>query len=154
MNESMITGESEIADICVNLITNQSVARYQSVRYCNVFRAMTEFWKHSTIQSMLYLGMALPKHQNSDFDIGLIKKLMKYATVLCGCEDKKEHLVILTGEDFDGQKKRLTERLSSGEKLFVMSSYSTLGAGQNLQYAVEDPHDYICLSFLTQRDFT
>ena len=141
----MITGEAEIADICVNLITNQSVARYQSVRYCNVFRAMTEFWKHSTIQSMLYLGMALPKHQNSDFDIGLIKKLMKYAMVLCGCEDKKEHLVILTGEDFDGQKKRLTEQLSSGEKLFVMSSYSTLGAGQNLQYAVEDPHDYICL---------
>ena len=141
----MITGESEIADICVNLITNQSVARYQSVRYCNVFRAMTEFWKHSAIQSMLYLGMALPKYQHPDFDRDLMKKLMNFAAVLCGCEDGKEHLAILTGEDFDRQKKRLTARLSSGEKLFIMSSYSTLGAGQNLQYTVENPLDYICL---------
>ena len=141
----MITGETEIADICANLITNQSVARYQSVRYCNVFRAMTEFWKHSTIQSMLYLGMALPKYQHPDFDRDLMKKLMNFAAVLCGCEDGKEHLAILTGEDFDRQKKRLTARLSSGEKLFIMSSYSTLGAGQNLQYTVENPLDYICL---------
>ena len=141
----MITGETEIADICANLITNQSVARYQSVRYCNVFRAMTEFWKHSTIQSMLYLGMALPKYQHPDFDRDLMKKLMNFAAVLCGCEDGKEHLAILTGEDFDRQKKRLTGRLSSGEKLFIMSSYSTLGAGQNLQYTVENPLDYISL---------
>ena len=141
----MITGETEIADICANLITNQSVARYQSVRYCNVFRAMTEFWKHSTIQSMLYLGMALPKYQHPDFDRDLMKKLMNFAAVLCGCEDGKEHLAILTGEDFDRQKKRLTARLSSGEKLFIMSSYSTLGAGQNLQYTVENPLDYNCL---------
>lgn len=141
----MITGETEIADICANLITNQSVARYQSVRYCNVFRAMAEFWKHSTIQSMLYLGMALPKYQHPDFDRDLMKKLMNFAAVLCGCEDGKEHLAILTGEDFDRQKKRLTARLSSGEKLFIMSSYSTLGAGQNLQYTVENPLDYICL---------
>ena len=141
----MITGETEIADICANLITNQPVARYQSVRYCNVFRAMTEFWKHSTIQSMLYLGMALPKYQHPDFDRDLMKKLMNFAAVLCGCEDGKEHLAILTGEDFDRQKKRLTARLSSGEKLFIMSSYSTLGAGQNLQYTVENPLDYICL---------
>ena len=141
----MITDETEIADICANLITNQSVARYQSVRYCNVFRAMTEFWKHSTIQSMLYLGMALPKYQHPDFDRDLMKKLMNFAAVLCGCEDGKEHLAILTGEDFDRQKKRLTARLSSGEKLFIMSSYSTLGAGQNLQYTVENPLDYICL---------
>ena len=141
----MITGETEIADICANLITNQPVARYQSVRYCNVFRAMTEFWKHSAIQSMLYLGMALPKYQHPDFDRDLMKKLMNFAAVLCGCEDGKEHLAILTGEDFDRQKKRLTARLSSGEKLFIMSSYSTIGAGQNLQYTVENPLDYICL---------
>ena len=38
-----ITGESELSQICENLITAQSVERYQSIRYCNVFRAMLAF---------------------------------------------------------------------------------------------------------------
>ena len=140
-----ITGETDIADMCAQLITNQSVDRYQSVRYCNAFRAMAAFFKQSTIQSMLYLGMALPKQNHPDFDKELMKKLMKLAAALCGCDTKKDYLVVLTGDNFDSQKEQLTSRLSNGEKLFIMSSYSTLGAGQNLQYEVTNPKDYIYL---------
>lgn len=141
-----ITGETEYADICANLISARSVGRYQSVRYCNAFRAMIAFCCHTSIKSMLYLGMALPKTNNPDFDIDLLRKLMSLAESLSGLDKRGDHFVVLTGDDFEKQKDKLIQRLADGEKLFVMSSYSTLGAGQNLQYPVNDTKGYIFLS--------
>lgn len=140
-----ITGESELSQICENLITAQSVERYQSIRYCNVFRAMLVFCRRPLLRSMLYLGMALPKQNHPDFDEDLLKKLMEFATELTGDPTEQASLFILRSENFDEEKERLLERLSNGEKVFIMSSYSTIGAGQNLQYKVSDPQRYICL---------
>lgn len=140
-----ITGESEFSQICENLITAQSVERYQSIRYCNVFRAMLTFCRRPRLRSMLYLGMALPKQNHPDFDEDLFKKLMNIATELTGDPSEPASLFILRSENFEEEKESLLDRLSSGEKVFIMSSYSTIGAGQNLQYKVVDPQKYICL---------
>lgn len=36
--------------------------------------------------------------------------------------------------------------MEQGEKILIISSYSTIGAGQNLQYAVTDKTNYIELA--------
>lgn len=140
-----ITGESEISQICENLITAQSVERYQSIRYCNVFRAILAFCRRPFLRSMLYLGMALPKQDHPDFDEDLLKKLMKLALDLTDNPSDQASLDILRSENFEEEKGRLSDKLTNGEKVFIMSSYSTIGAGQNLQYKVVDPQKSICL---------
>ena len=43
-------------------------------------------------------------------------------------------LYSINSEDYDAKRAEFIQRLSKGEKLFVISSYNTVGAGQNLQY--------------------
>lgn len=45
-------------------------------------------------------------------------------------------VVVMDSNRFDEQKKQLIERLQTGEKILILSSYQTLGAGQNLQYPI------------------
>lgn len=46
----------------------------------------------------------------------------------------KDLLYSINSEDYDAKRVEFIQRLSKGEKLFVISSYNTVGAGQNLQY--------------------
>ena len=46
----------------------------------------------------------------------------------------KDLLYSINSEDYDAKRAEFIQRLSKGEKLFVISSYNTVGAGQNLQY--------------------
>ena len=45
-------------------------------------------------------------------------------------------MVYIDSEDYDEKKDDLSQRLANGEKLFVISVYQTIGAGQNLQYPI------------------
>lgn len=53
--------DAEFAHYSANVITNMTDNEYQIIRYCNVLKAMYIFNRTEDIQSMLYLGMALPK---------------------------------------------------------------------------------------------
>ncbi len=61
---------TEFARYASNIITNITENEYQIIRYCNVLKAMCLFNKNEDIQSMLYLGMALPKRNNPGMDEG------------------------------------------------------------------------------------
>lgn len=52
--------------------------------------------------------------------------------------DKRRNIVFLDGTEYEDKKSDLVERLGKGEKLFVISVYQTIGAGQNLQYTVPE----------------
>ena len=47
---------------------------------------------------------------------------------------QKNEYIDVSSEDYDAKRAEFIQRLSKGEKLFVISSYNTVGAGQNLQY--------------------
>lgn len=53
--------DAEFARYASNIITNITDNEYQIIRYCNVLKSMCIFDRNEDIQSMLYLGMALPK---------------------------------------------------------------------------------------------
>ena len=140
----------EFARYSVNVITNMTDNEYQIIRYCNVLKAMCIFNRTEDIQSMLYLGMALPKKNNPDMDEGVLQQLFEYAQLTTG--QKGGSVCFLKGDNFDQDKKELQQRLSCGEKIFVMSSYQTIGAGQNLQYRIPKGRKIVQLGEPTEDD--
>lgn len=128
--------DAEFARYSANVITNMTDDEYQIIRYCNVLKAMCIFNGTEDIQSMLYLGMALPKKNNPGMDEGVLQQLFEYAQLTTGQKDSS--VCFLKSDNFDQDKEELQQRLSCGEKIFVMSSYQTIGAGQNLQYRIPE----------------
>lgn len=49
---------------------------------------------------------------------------------------KTEPYYVMRSDGFDKGKDDLLDRLASGEKIFVLTTYPTVGAGQNLQYEI------------------
>lgn len=129
--------DPEIAEIAANamqLVTNDS---YYLQRYCRLLQVMCRFWSESSIQSLLCLGMAIPK-QDPTMQEKLLHDLMEYAAMDAGYTYNEQSLVILKSSNYEDEKASLLTALSAGEKRFVISTYATIGAGQNLQYTVPD----------------
>jgi hypothetical protein len=137
------TGDDELANICMALITNKVSEDYYIMRYCNIVIAMSNFLKKKGIQSFLYLGMALPRKNNPEFDQDLLEQLFETVKAYLNIDNKEGSLFILKGENFDDDKEVLIEKLSKGERIFIISSYQTIGAGQNLQYLAYDKDELI-----------
>ncbi len=142
--------DAEFARYSANIITNMIDAEYQIIRYCNVLKAMCIFNKNKNIQSMLYLGMALPKKNNPAMDEGILMQLFEYSQL--SVQQNSSSVFFLRGENFDQDKEELQQRLASGEKIFVMSSYQTIGAGQNLQYKVPEGRKIVRLGKFVEED--
>lgn len=141
----------EFARYSANMITNITEDEYQVIRYCNVLKAMCIFNKIEDIQSMLYLGMALPKKNNPGMDEEVLRQLFEYS-VLASQKDSHSYLFFLKGDNFEQDKEDLQERLSCGEKIFVMSSYQTIGAGQNIQYKIPKGKNVVLLGEFVEGD--
>lgn len=150
-NKDNLTLEKHLIDIIsdrdfvkkyYNLISVKSAGnKYVWNRYCNVFRALKEFVKHDDIKSFLCLNMVLPQSGKESFDIKLITEALSDLIEIYGYVDKlsaEKCISVLKSDNFEAEKEEILNRLSNGEKIFIMSSYKTIGAGQNLQYEVKD----------------
>lgn len=144
--------QPENAEYALNTIRLDVDDQYYICRYCNLLEAFCEFIKHKDIQSMLYLGMALPKINNPKFDKNLINDLFQIALENYDISKGDIELFILNGDNFDERKIELEDKLSKDKKIFVMSSYQTLGAGQNLQYEIPFGKDLVYLGNNDEND--
>ena len=142
--------DAEFARYVSNIITNITDNEYQIIRYCNVLKAMCIFNRNEDIQSMLYLGMALPKKNNPGMDEGVLQQLFEYSQM--ETQQSNSSVCFLKGDNFEQDKEELQQRLSCGEKIFVMSSYQTIGAGQNLQYKIPKARKVVQLGEFTEGD--
>lgn len=133
----------ELADIAENLIKCYTDNDYAVDRYFKIFEAMCSFWRYDDIKAFLCLNMGLPKDNSPDFDLGLLKRLLSIAAEDLGKKCNDNTIFVLGGHNFDEEKEKLLSELSYGKKRFVMSSYSTIGAGQNLQYEILDKSELI-----------
>ncbi len=110
-------------------------------RYVRALAAWDYFLENSEIRAFLCFFNAFPKRSNPRFDLDT---LYKYAGMIqSGYPDVEERsysdtIVVLTGDNFDEKKPELLEALKSGERCFILSTYQTIGAGQNLQYAIPE----------------
>lgn len=152
-------GNNDFAMVCGNIIDNECEEIYYRIRYCNILYAMVSFLKNTALKSMLYLGMALPEENKASMNYNLLLGLMEKAILFCGLNyNATDTLFVLKSKNFEEDKKVLINKLEQGEKILIISSYNTIGAGQNLQYAVTDKTNYIelaeCKNPKDKRHFT
>lgn len=122
------------------------VSDYEWKRYCNIFTAMKAFWVHPEIHSFLCLNQILPAPGKSAMDQTLLEEVLEDLRLEYAPQNTGKIEVLSSGEQFDASKNALLAALQRGEKRFILSSYQTLGAGQNLQYSVDDPGQYVWLN--------
>lgn len=151
--------DKESAKICLNKIEfetselGEEKCSYYANKYMRLAYVVRLFANQKDQQTLLYLGKALPK----DSDGSTLKKnVLDYIIEMANIDAGLKGLnmiqpAILTSSNFDETKEQICERLKNGEKLIIFSSYQTVGAGQNLQYPVNEsyrdnvvtlPHSY------------
>lgn len=117
--------------IKLNMISNQ---KYILQRYCNNILLIKKFLENENIQSLLCLNMILPDNNKPSFDLNLFNEVFEDLCKEIGVDNCK--LKVLKSMDFNSEKDNLLKSLGEGEKIFIFSSYKTIGAGQNLQYKI------------------
>ena len=151
--------DKESAKLCLNKIEfetselGEEKCSYYANKYMRLAYVVRLFANQKEQQTLLYLGKALPK----DSDGSTLKKnVLDYIIEMANIDAGLKGLnmiqpAILTSSNFDETKEQICERLKNGEKLIIFSSYQTVGAGQNLQYPVNEsyrdnvvtlPHSY------------
>ena len=116
------------------LVKNQEIGDYVLDRYCNIFKAIQEFVIHDDIKSFLCLNMVLPKENKDNFNLNIFKEIMNELLDINYKQNENISIEVLESDNFEKNKERILKKLENGEKVFIMSSYKTIGAGQNLQY--------------------
>ena len=116
-------------------------------RYCNIFMAIKEFVIHDDIKSFLCLNSVLPKIQGntSTFSLEVFNEALQDLAKYYGKDISKNNIIVLRSENFEEDKNEILNKLSNGKKVFIMSSYKTTGAGQNLQYEVSNIEEFVMI---------
>lgn len=110
---------------------------FHQERYLRIALAFKRFVEHKDIQSFLCVLTKYPKLYDKQLDRRLLDEIFKNIILEQSSRlNLQKCLFYLTGEDFDSNKEELMKRLQDGEKIFVISVYQTIGAGQNLQYPI------------------
>ncbi|PIY08589.1 MAG: hypothetical protein COZ18_11370 [Flexibacter sp. CG_4_10_14_3_um_filter_32_15] len=108
-------------------------------RYLRIAKAYQNFVKYTDIKSFLCFLTILPKSNSIECNENILKTLFEQIEKAQNHEDRIQyHYIILDSTNFEDEKKLILERLSRGEKIFVITTYKTLGAGQNLQYSIPE----------------
>jgi DNA polymerase III delta prime subunit len=110
-------------------------------RYVRALTAWKYFLEKSEIHAFLCFFNKFPKLSDPKFDLGTLydyTEIIQSAYASVECEQVSDTVVILTGDEFDNNKAELLAALESGKRRFVISTYQTIGAGQNLQYPIPE----------------
>lgn len=105
---------------------------FKQRRYYKIALAFKRFFENDEIRSFLCVLNKYPKSDDNNLNLDCLCKIID---LICD-NNSKEYLFLLDGNDFDNKKITLLDRLAKGEKIFVISVYQTIGAGQNLQYDI------------------
>lgn len=129
-NEALIKKYAEKLSISFERV------EYAKNNFIRVVKVMKAFILNDSVKSFLCLNNKLPQENKGLFDIKLLEEFADAIIKLYGIKGLKgkELLYSINSEDYDAKRAEFIQRLSKGEKLFVISSYNTVGAGQNLQY--------------------
>lgn len=129
-NEALIKKYAEKLSISFERV------EYAKNNFIRVVKVMKAFILNDSVKSFLCLNNKLPQENKGLFDIKLLEEFADAIIKIYGIKGLKgkDLLYSINSEDYDAKRAEFIQRLSKGEKLFVISSYNTVGAGQNLQY--------------------
>lgn len=156
----VLFGDSELANEIYNEIkaNNPNITDYLYVRYLKIGYSFKTYLQKNTIQGFLCLLNKEPKWNDKNLNLKILEKIFDFLiqettkTIdLFTFENKdgefefkiKNSYTIINSSDFDNKKQSFIDRLEKGKKVFIISTYQTMGAGQNLQYISSNPESNI-----------
>lgn len=111
---------------------------YAKERYYRIAMAYKQFVIHEDIKSFLCILTKHPRNNDNELDIkvlfAIFELIAKNGDDLALLPNKCVRF--LNGDEYDTNKDLILRELSNNQKLFVISVYQTIGAGQNLQYKI------------------
>lgn len=108
---------------------------YQKRRYLRVAWVYKQFVQQPEIYSLLCMLTPLPNDDSNTLKWAFLQKIFKAISNETNVP-YNDVVVVLDSADFDNKKDSILNDLASGQRRFVVSSYQTIGAGQNLQYTI------------------
>ena len=111
---------------------------YQKRRYLRVAWVYKQFVQQPEFYSLLCMLTTLPKEDSNTLKWSFLQRIFKSITEDVKETYDKDIAVILDSADFDNKKDDILGALAKGQRRFVVSSYQTIGAGQNLQYDIPE----------------
>lgn len=118
-------------------------------RYLRVVSVYKHFLLKDGIDSMLCVMNRFPKPDDKQFDESLLFFMFRSLIEDMKMDKSvKDSVVILKGTNFERNVCSLKEKLKSGGKIFVLTSYPTILTGVNLQYPINEnlKNKLICIN--------
>ncbi len=153
INTKLIGGDDYSQEAWLGVIDNDEAAKmfydliernlldernsYHKERYLRIALAFKEFITKPDINSFLCVLTKHPRYGDKYLDKKVLDEIFEVVAKRYDYGfNIKTQVVQLDGDEYDYKKDEIIKRLGNGEKLFVMSVYQTIGAGQNLQYPI------------------
>lgn len=134
---------------------DEKFINFMAARYLRALLAWKYFIETPELSAQLCLFNLHAKPENPFFDLNILRQyagmLLEDATPESKNNDIDETFVVLTGDDFETQKGKILSDLAAGKRLFVLSAYQTIGAGQNLQYSIPETADPVHINSFPKR---
>ena len=113
---------------------------YIKCRFYRISWVFKQFIIHDDIKSLLCFMNLHPDDGNE-----LSREMLAFIfdRILDEKDKSKDFICYLNKNDYDNNLEKIKDRLSKGEKLFVISVYKTLGTGQNPQYQIPGGIDVV-----------
>jgi len=144
----------ELAESIVGelIATNPISTDYHFNRYLKIGYCFKQFLLKEDILGFLCLLNKEPKKNDKDLNLRILELIFEYLieettkTQSFFISDDNtfkviESYTIINSSDFDNKKQSFIKRLEQGKKVFIISMYQTMGAGQNLQFISPNPEN-------------
>ena len=138
--KSIFKNEEDCEEI-YNLINQRipqkaDTTNYLKNRYLRIAKVFKTFWEIKDIKSFLCM---LNKFPDDKYELNKTVLQTIFERITYGTKKWEDHVVILrSGSDYEIKKEELLNQLTHDKKKLVISTYATIGAGQNLQYEILD----------------
>ena len=125
---------------------NTENQNFELKRYLKIAKVFQEFISNNNIQSFLCFLNTHPDYNKLSCNLKVLEMLF---TAIVQKHQKKDLFLnnegefaikksfrVLNSKNFEDKKEEILETLKTGKKLFLITTYATLGAGQNIQYGL------------------
>ncbi len=163
--EDILDDEDAADDLYTSLGITEEDQSFAEVRYVRAAQAIDAFLAHDDIQSMIgFFSAHVRSSSDGKFTTAKMNKVieklarkhgMAINVMWQGSEEEtlnpkagapSAYILQINGTNYKEMKDKVLDRLSgkaegcngTGQKIFVITAYQTLGAGQNLQYDVPE----------------
>lgn len=128
--------------------------KYILSRYTRILMVWKYLLDNPNINSFLCLFNKFPEFDDSKFNLKIIHdyaQMIVESSEITIKEPACEIIQVLKGEDFEINKEKLLSAIGEGKKRLIISSYQTLGAGQNMQHPIPESFQPVQINDFIER---